>query len=581
MNAHNNIFYSLIKRQSFAFWLVLAATCVLIFLFFNILAGDFGAGFIVGKWITLFSLFLIVVVLLSVLVHLSDMPAGIFTHVSTKYVEKKPATMYVIRKPNPSMTRILDSNFNIKTADILDQIPNIIWVGDHEGNRIWFNRCWVEFTGHILDQGLALGWVDDIHPDDRDNYREVQKACMAAAQSYSSEYRLKHRDGNYRTIIDYASPIHDEKDRIAGYIGIAIDISERVVAHQKLVTSEEKFSKAFNASPEVVILTRLADGKIIDVNKTFERIMEYDAREAIGKTVEALGLWKDPSQRDIYSKLIEKSGSVREREIHMRAKSGKTVVLFGSSEILQIAGEQCILSSALDITERKAMEDELRQSQHKLQELAAMLTQAEENERRRIAVDLHDKVVQNLGLLKITCGKLSISALSEDAQTILQSISSVVEETITASRTLIHELSPPVLNELGFEAALRWLAEQMSDRYGINYTVKIESVEMLPGDELQSTLFRIARELMTNAGKHSAAKSIHCNFHQVDRCLKLSIADDGRGFNTAEIGAQGVAATGGFGLFSIRQSLERLNGELTILSQPDKGTTISVSIPSD
>ena len=499
---------------------------------------------------------------------------------STSKGEHDSVNVIVVKKPGESIRQVLDAGFNITTESLLDKLPNIIWLGDKQGNRFWFNQRWQEFTGQADKQTLQHDWLSALHPDDKDLYSQIQHSSTEATRSFSCEYRLLHRDGAYRAVIDFASPMYGEDSQLIGYIGLCRDISEREFAYKKIAVSEEKFSRAFHASPEVIGISRLSDGEILEVNRTFESVMEYEASEVKGKTIEELGFWEDLAQRDKFRSMLEAHGELREEELIMRTKTGKQVIFMASVEILEIGGERCILTAALDVTARKKMELDLRQSRSKLQQLAELLTQAEENERRRIAVDLHDNVAQNLGLMKIFCGKMSVFDLPDEVKEILKSNTELVAQTISSSRSLIHELSPPVLNELGFEAALKWLAEQMSQRYELDYTVTIDTTQ---GEELrqgfQTSLFRIARELMTNAGKHSGAQNVKCSFSKNKGYFRLSIADDGCGFSTTNNIMTDSSTTSGFGLFSIKQSLEQLKGEMLIESKPGEGTRVSVDLP--
>ncbi len=581
MKAFTNYYDKISRRRPLSFWLWLIVICGMLSLLLNLISGDFGDGFIVDKWLTVsFLLFIIVVAIVHLKLSMSN-AAATTTQDQPAAPEQKSPTLYVVKKPRPGSSRIVGQNSELNTEDILDQIPSLIWVGDHEGHRTWFNRHYTEFTGGIPNQGHAEGWLDSIHPDDRKGFQETRAGNIGNALPFSHEYRLRHKNGAFKTIIDYANPIHNGDGQLEGYIGFCIDITERERAFRELAISEEKFFKAFHASPEVVTISKLEGGTLIEVNRTFENVMGFSATEVKGKTAEEIGVWDDVDERETYRQTLQVEGRIRNTEIHMRTKSAGVVVLLASAEILVIEGDLCVLSVAMDITERKKIEDELRLSRNNLQELTSMLTHAEEKERRKIAVDLHDNIVQNLGLLKIRCGQLSVSDLADDARELLQSITSVVEDTIKASRDLIHELSPPVLNELGFEAALRWLAEQMSARYKINYDVSIENIESVPDSELQSTLFRIAREIMTNAGKYSSASSVNCSFRDLDKCLELRVVDDGVGFDTHQVEARGLTETGGFGLFAIRQTLESVNGSLQITSESGNGTCVTVSIPTD
>jgi len=203
----------------------------------------------------------------------------------------------------------------------------------------------------------------------------------------------------------------------------------------------------------------------------------------------------------------------------------------------------------------------------------------EERERHRLAVGLHDTVCQKLVLIKL---ELESSLNLVQAPEVLASIRSActnIAKLIEATDSFTFDLSNPILNEIGFVAAVeRCLERELQRKHAIVCECKCdEHLEPLP-EEVKTYLFRITRELLANIVKHASARKVTVSAHRAGNRVRLSVEDDGVGFENAQEGSA-VSATGRFGLFSIREQLEHLGGDLRIESEPGRGTTATVLIP--
>lgn len=231
-----------------------------------------------------------------------------------------------------------------------------------------------------------------------------------------------------------------------------------------------------------------------------------------------------------------------------------------------------------EITERKKAEKRLLSKQKQLRSLASELSLAEERERRRIAVTLHDSIGQTLALSKIKLGELRELSSSTDISAILEEIYKLIEVAIQETRSLTVELSPPVLYELGFEAAMEWLIEHVQDKYGILCDF-ISDRQPKPLDEdVRVILFQATRELMLNVVKHAKASNIKVSFYRIGDQVRIIVEDDGVGFDPVKIGMRANRARR-FGLFSIRERLDYHSGNLQMESNPDQGTRVTMDVP--
>lgn len=225
--------------------------------------------------------------------------------------------------------------------------------------------------------------------------------------------------------------------------------------------------------------------------------------------------------------------------------------------------------------ENKLMEARIVSYQKQLQVFASELTLTEERERRRIATELHDRIGQTLAMSKIKLSSLKSAALSGRDMEMLDSVIKLIEQTIKDTRSLTFEISPTILYELGFEAAIEWLAEKLPE-YGISVKVNADKQAKPLGDDVRILLFQVVRELLFNIIKHAKAKTVSLNLSRVGSNMVIDVIDDGVGFDVNKI--QNDMSKRGFGLFSIKERLSYMGGEILINSDTS-GTRVKLVAP--
>ena len=215
------------------------------------------------------------------------------------------------------------------------------------------------------------------------------------------------------------------------------------------------------------------------------------------------------------------------------------------------------------------------QFHQRLRSLASQLSLAEEQERKHLATALHDQISQALAVINIKLGVLRepLSSVGFDEQ--VDEIRSLVNQTIQDTRSLTFELSPPVLYELGLEAALDWLTEQVQQEHGIQCTFEDDGQTKPLGDDARGFLFWAVRELLMNVIKHASAQAVTVSVCRDDGQLRVVVEDNGVGFNTSEMERR----TRGFGLFSIQERLTEFGGQFELDSMPGRRTRCTLAVP--
>jgi PAS domain S-box-containing protein len=264
-------------------------------------------------------------------------------------------------------------------------------------------------------------------------------------------------------------------------------------------------------------------------------------------------------------------------EVAHRRKDGTVLPLEVNASIVQWGDRQVILSMAIDVTERKKAENQVAAYQRRLRAMGTRLALAEENERRRIAADLHDDVAQSLALVKIKLQSLR-AAHPDTAPATMEEIESMVGHAAFSTRSLLFDLSPPPLYELGLEAAVEWLAEKIQAGHKLPVAVEDDRQAKPLSEETRGILFRAVRELLYNTVKHANARQVRVAISRENPHIRVEVADDGTGF-TPDKSHPHHDASGGFGLFHIRELLDYVGGSMKIHSEPGCGTRVILLAP--
>jgi PAS domain S-box-containing protein len=218
-------------------------------------------------------------------------------------------------------------------------------------------------------------------------------------------------------------------------------------------------------------------------------------------------------------------------------------------------------------------ERQLRDYQERLKCMAFDAAVAQERDRRRMAVDLHDSIGQTLALAQIKLSAVR-NAASGPSRAALDEVAALLTQSVTDSRTLVFALSPPVLYDLGLGAGISWLAEDLQAKHGLEVTLTDDGVGAL--DETTAVVvFRAVRELLMNVLKHAQSLAAEVTLHRGDGYLEVVVKDDGVGFDTEAV------HTGSFGLFSLREQISRVGGTVELTSAPRRGTRARVRVPLD
>jgi PAS domain S-box-containing protein len=331
------------------------------------------------------------------------------------------------------------------------------------------------------------------------------------------------------------------------------------------------------------------DLRVLTINRSFCDFFQVKPEETVGELIYDLGnkQWDIPKLRELLETILPQRTTLDNYEVeHDFITIGRRTMLLNARQMQRSRGKEGVILLAIeDITagkllesEKKAVEDSLRENQEKLSALTAEISLNEERERRHIAGELHDQIGQTLAFAKIKLDVLQQDLESSGHAGDLREIQRAIEASIQEVRSLTFQISPPLLYEIGFEAALDWLCEWELENHRLEVQFQDDRQAKPLSEAIRSTLFQAVRELLVNTVKHAQTKKAAISFKKSGSNLILQVSDQGIGFDVKNVAARKESSMG-FGLFNIKQRIGHLGGQFSITSEPGKGTLVTLVVP--
>ncbi len=231
--------------------------------------------------------------------------------------------------------------------------------------------------------------------------------------------------------------------------------------------------------------------------------------------------------------------------------------------------------------ELETMTNELRKSEERLHRLSSDLFTVQENERRRISLELHDELGQSLAALKMQVGSIARrlgDVPTEEMKAVCNDMRDNINQIIENVRRLARDLSPVVLDDLGLQAAIEYLVNNFTKIYNIHIKYRYTNINHLFNEDSQRIIYRILQEALTNISKHSEAKHVSLIIEEIDRAVQFTVRDDGKGFNVQKTLDQ-KGTEKGMGLEAMSERVRILGGKINIVSRPGIDTTVTFTTP--
>jgi PAS domain S-box-containing protein len=488
---------------------------------------------------------------------------------------------------------------------LLEATAAVVWQTNAQGCFTVEQPVWAALTGQTFQEYRGLGWLNAVHPDDRGHTADLWQKAVADRTIFQSRARVK-KNADYCHMLIRAVPIQDDRTQIREWIGSLTDISDTVRMREAAAASENRFRRLYESN-QLSIFFYNADGRLTDPNDAFLNLIgvtrqDYD-RDGLDWRKLTPPEWEEADKKSWHE--IKQLGRCLPFEKEFYHKDGGRIPVLMSAGSLDAGNPDEGVALVFGVARMKETQAALRQREaelrtlnetlerrvqertaeaesrsRQLRALALDLADTESRERKRLAQLLHDHFQQLVSAAKLKTGLVRRTIDDVKAIESLKQTENLLEQALTASRTLATELSPPLLNDAGLIPAMEWLVRKMEADYGLHITMHGDPAAEPESEQLRTLLFECARELLFNVVKHANTKEASVSITMSPAgLLSLVVADQGKGFDSLDLSAERRASEPSFGLFSIRERLGFIGGLLNITSAPGKGTQMELSVP--
>lgn len=516
-----------------------------------------------------------------------------------------------------------------KIKNIFASISDSIAVTDLKGNIIECNQATLDL--HCLpsiEEILGRSALDFIAPKDHTRAKRNMKKTLEQGFIKDVEYTLLTKDKREFPGELSASVVRGASGKPAAFVAITKDISERKKAEEALRKSKDlktilqisyKITQILNLD-KMLELACQETAKALEVDRCAVLLLDEKENTGIIKAIyienqphpSILGarlLLKDfpilvklyqQKERFLYAPVLKKAPLSRKEKDYFRKEKVKSFVivpidtgkrLLGTFFVGTIEKERVFTESeiafvqtlanhlAIAVENAKLMELVKEQAEN-LKTLSQQVIRTQEDERRKIAQELHDEIGQALTVMKINIEMSKQKIPSEFTQVIdrIKENEELIVQTLEKVRNLTTDLRPPTLDDLGLVPTLNWYIQSFSKRTNIKVTFKTNHCRGRFPLDLEMVLYRINQEALTNVAKHAKATSVLIRLEKKNNYALLTVKDDGVGFDIKKIMSERKVKKG-FGLFNIKERVKLLNGDFNVISKPKKGTRLQVRIP--
>jgi len=447
----------------------------------------------------------------------------------------------------------------------------ITGLADADYAVIYANKAFSRMTGYPLQELVGHNCrIMQNNDSDQEDIHELRAALQSKRDAHVI-LRNYRKDGSLFWNEIYISPIQDQQGRVTHYVGVLNDVTHRVEMEDALGKSEAGIRSVFNnVSDGIIIIDE--HGIIEQLNPSAEKLFGYAAEELINHNINTLMPEPDRSRHDSYLKNYLGSGNAKildtRREVNGLRKDGSIFPMELGVSRFYVDQHHFFIGTVHDITERKKAEAALR-------DLSGHLAAAREDERTRIAREIHDE----LGSL-LTAQKMDLSWLQKQIPADLSLCHEKIavmnlhlNDGIGSVRKIIADLRPSILDHLGLLAAIDWKLDEFRRQNGIQCALTVQENNVVMDEGRDIAVFRIMQEALTNIAQHSGASHVTLDVETDANNLMMKITDNGCGMTKAQ-----MHKSGKYGILGMHERARHFGGEVVIVSDPGKGTSLVLNM---
>ena len=356
------------------------------------------------------------------------------------------------------------------------------------------------------------------------------------------------------------------------FAALVLDLSEQRQLRDEIEHFKNRLRSVFELAPVAIWISE--NDRIVFANRAAERLFGHDG-SIVGQPL--YGLLEPGSHEAVRAQVLRALAGTREVErVH-----GNIARSDGMQREVEIAlaalpdhGRTTVQMVVADVTQRRLELAELEQSRESLRQLSTSVVEAREEERRRIARELHDELGQRLTALKMELSALPGVGRQQERQERVDSLMNMLDDTLASVRRISSDLRPMMLDDLGLNAAIEWLARDTARRMGIEVAVRLSENDAPVDDRVATAVFRMVQEALTNVARHARATDVTVRLRRHDGELELVVEDNGIGYPQ-----DAMQREGSFGLLGMRERAGMLGGRLEYTNAPGSGARLTVRLP--
>ncbi len=445
---------------------------------------------------------------------------------------------------------------------------------DRRFNFVRVNQAYADSCQRPISEFVGRNYFE-LYPDD-DNQRIFEETVQTRIthQVAARPFRFPDHPERGLTYWDWTLvPILDDAGEVESLVFSLRDVTERRRAELALIEKEAYLRTVVSNAPIILFATNRQGEMTVFEGKGLATL-EPKQTDGIGMNV--FERYRDHAE---FVEQVHRVLAGHDIVCEVEFVPGRVFDVRCSplrDETGSVAG---ILGVAVDVTEAKKAEARIVADKIQLRALTAQLLTVEDQERRAIATELHDSIGQILAFIKIEMGELRRADLPRDLAQTVNHIREQVNEAIKQTRTLTFEISPPELYTLGLESALEELTQRFAEERQIECQLETSDDPKPLSDQMKTLLYRSVRELLVNAAKHAEAGRVHVMVDRAGRDIRITVWDNGMGFDTSHLQTHSPHRVAGFGLFSIRERLTHMGGSVYIESNQKEGTKVILRAP--
>ncbi len=455
-----------------------------------------------------------------------------------------------------------------KYRTLIEQASDGIFISDKDGGYLDVNTSAIMLTGYSKKELLNLNLRDIIIENGTEDRSAMLEEIMLG-HVVINESLMRQKNGNIINVEISAKLLPDGR-----FQGIVRDITARKKTEEETRMSEHKYRLLFNQNPMPMSMISLPQRNFLDVNNAAIEFYGYSKKEFL--TMNIRDLRPEEETINLTDVSTYKSGINNTGIWKHRKKDGTIVKVNIITHDIINEGKHAKLVLANDITEKIMAEEKLKKSHEELRQLATHLQDIREDERTRIAREIHDELGQQLTGLKMDISWLSKKLSSESGeinQKLAESLK-LIDDTVKTVRRISTQLRPSILDDLGLISAMEWQSEEFEKRFKIKTEFIANVATVQTESEIATGFFRIFQESLTNVLRHSKATEVKALLNSKDGKLVLKITDNGIGFKATEIENKKT-----LGLLGMKERTLIMGGTYEITSKPGNGTTVVVTVP--